>query len=504
MTAAYLKQGHTDTVLDALRTLAEQQRSTHEMYNDGYEQVNSFGRIPIVCIPQEKEKDFLLQRLGASWMTQLWNYCKTKCPDVLASFPTPSGVPSKEPPTLTDCQVQDLRNFYVQLLVFRKNLLDTTKDSAVPGPSFSLRRFMEGKLFDITPGTNDAEIHFIRSLFQVIRTCDESQAAEILHFFAKPLANALFYLHMNVLDPKDGLPIGCDCRDTFADLLYDSKTCTNALFWYEVLQTLASQAKILEKTALRQYIKDAIEGHRASFCKKEVPKRLEELAACSKPLETILTEAAHDLEPAIKKTFFMRDGVFSPIDFVPGKRAIAERPGELPAGLVSPIVSTPIIPLIIKHNPDFIHGKQIDPQSLARAVLLGLVPQEQYDQVVECFKKNDSPIGVEVFIPISGTNDREKELLDTVHGRVVWPHISWTVVRALIAMGTRASLEMAEQQAEKLMKLPGLGEWYAQDPSGSAVQCGDPSQGWTASSLILATEDLNKSARESPVYSMQS
>ncbi len=427
MAPAYLKQGHKEAYWNALRQIAAAQCRKHEPHHNGYEQYDPFGKIPIVCIAPDHQLPFLALRLSG-WRQQL--------PDDFPPLPPIENIGSA-------------RKYYNELLAFRKENAPNT-----PGPSFALRHFMEGTLEDLTPGTRDSEIQFIRALFSLLEYEPENKG-KILEEFHQPLAYALIYLFNNVL--RDGLPLGADSRDIFADLLYDAKTLTNALFFQSALRSLATHANDLD--------------------------RVRDIFHTEQPLVEFFNQKLHQLTESIQRHFLFENGQFNPRDFIPGERTFK--------GLDHPVNPSPIDSIIKEDNPQFIEGRTADPQSLAQAVLAGLIEPRYYDEVIQLFAKADSPIGIQVFVPISGKTKKESDLLKAVKGAVIWPHVSWTVVRALIAMGTEASLEMAENQRAKLTRLTGLGEWYAIDPeTKESIQGGDPEQGWSASSLILAMDDF--------------
>ncbi|MBS0655681.1 MAG: hypothetical protein JSR46_07885 [Verrucomicrobia bacterium] len=169
-------------------------------------------------------------------------------------------------------------------------------------------------------------------------------------------------------------------------------------------------------------------------------------------------------------------------DFIPGARAAI--------ALKKPIVHTPVAGIIKQDNPTFIDGTAIDPQGLAYAVLAGLVPEEHFEKVIEHFKKADSKIGIQVFVPISGKTREEDEWLKNVKGMVVWPHVSWTAAKALIKMG---ALHMAEEQIKKLMEHCDCREWVACDPvTGEVFKGGDPEQGWSATAMLSGMAALKE------------
>lgn len=506
MAPAYIARSHAALVKAALEELCKHQIQDHKIYTNGYETLNRYGCMPIVCVAKERERDFLMQRIQGTnedpyWQIQLWKYCKNKKPGLLNIFPAPFNKVCDSniinAPSLSDCKVQDLRNYYSTLLDFKNRIAKSTVDEKgkPPGPSFALRSFIDGTLTDLTPGTRDSEIHFIRTLLSLLEWSNKEDKQDLLESFAKPLAGALFHLYISVIDSDDGLPQGCDSRDIFADLLYDSKTLTNAVFWYEAMNGLLSQATRFEKTPLREYINEAVSIH----CKlnnkssSDIPSTLLELAKFeqdeSKPLVEIFSKEADKIKSSIKNRLLTEKEQFKPKDFIPGKRA------EL--GLTSALTPSPAVPIILNHNPKFVSGENVDPQSLAHAVLNGLISKERYSKVLEYFRDQDSEIGVTVFVPISGKTEEESKLLQDVKGRVMWPHVTWTVVSALIHMGTPESILMAKEQVNKLISLKGFGEWYAVEPKNkNIVQGGDPQQGWAASSMLIAMAALDQLEKE--------
>src|SRR5665647_1035861 len=131
-------------------------------------------------------------------------------------------------------------------------------------------------------------------------------------------------------------------------------------------------------------------------------------------------------------------------------------------------------------HPEFMTGLGVDPQGLSYAVLSGLVPECDYDDVCTAFEKADSEIGIRVFVPISGKSQEENVVMRKARGWVNWPHIAWAVYRALEYMDTARSRWMAEEQKRKLVALRGCAEWYAIGP----VAGGDGLQGWSSSGVI--------------------
>ena len=268
MAPAYLTQSnHAIKFKQALQTISFFQQKSHVLVNNGYERFNQFGQIPIVCIAPENEAAFLRQRLRGSlddpsWQIQLYRYCQQYFPDKLHLFPVTGDLArlprqSVEPDisqmTLDHLSLAHLKIYYFSLLGFYSSLqkqydekkVENDKDflavPPVPRNSFALKGYMDNTLHQLTPGTRDSEIQFLRSVFQYCKTTQTS-ATE----FAPAIARAFFYLYCYVVDDNDGLPRGADTRDIFADILYDSKLLTNAVFLYQVLTFLIEYSNFLQ------------------------------------------------------------------------------------------------------------------------------------------------------------------------------------------------------------------------------------------------------------------
>ncbi|MEI8365361.1 MAG: DUF84 family protein [Parachlamydiaceae bacterium] len=481
MTPVYLKLWAQENLLLALRNISQHQFSKHTIYDNDYETFDRFGNVPIVCIPEANVRSFLIQRIRGTmqdkaWQIQLWDYTQRMRPEKLGQFPYKKYLDGKEIKDLSldSYSVEELKRYYELLSEFGRQL--EKEGYQPPKASFALKTFMDGNLQNLTPGTRDSEIHYILTIFALIKH-DLQGRESLLKEFAPFLAKALYYLYMNVVDNEDGLPRGADTRDIFADMLYDSKLLTNAVFLYQVLSFFVDYASDLQSTSFCETLTHAIRD----TVGKKTPHFLVEMVQFD--LGTIFRQEQERLKVSIQRKLLFDGTKFNPKDFIPGKRA-----GIFLDSLVNP---SPIDVIVRKCNPDFVKGTTADPQALAQAVLTGLIPPEYYDEVIRLFAAADSKIGVQVFVPISGKTQEETELLQKVKGLVVWPHITWVVIRALIAMDTERSLNIAEEQRDKLMQLGGCSEWYAIDPdTQEPVKGGDPLQGWSASSMIMAFDDF--------------
>src|SRR5665648_574786 len=254
----------------ALQTIVSFQQKEHTIVNNGYERINQFGQIPIVCIAPEHEDVFLRQRLRGSlddpsWQIQLYRYCQQYFPDELLLFPAVphlmyrSVISDISEMTLDHLSLDHLKLYYHNLLRFSLYLQQHSQKKVetdnsltvppVPRNSFALKGYMENTLHQLTPGTRDSEIQFLRSVFQYCKSTQTKSGQASAAEFAPAIAKALFYLYCNVVDDNDGLPRGADTRDIFADILYDSKLLSNAVFLYQVLTFLIEFAEDLQASA---------------------------------------------------------------------------------------------------------------------------------------------------------------------------------------------------------------------------------------------------------------
>ncbi len=111
---------------------------------------------------------------------------------------------------------------------------------ALRRPSFMLRRYLAGKLWDLTPGTRDSELHFAVAALEHARwlqrqpgaTRDDVEASLQLLDAAD---GALAYVREHLVD-HEGLPVGCDWRDTMQVELRDARLLTNACLLYRAYQ----------------------------------------------------------------------------------------------------------------------------------------------------------------------------------------------------------------------------------------------------------------------------
>lgn len=426
----------------------------HTTFFDRYTSYDQFGKIPIVYIPEHNIEYFLRNRIG-DWQRELRKY---------------GGDASILDADLLSLDADALRQHYEALVTWCEK-----SKGVPPKASYALRQFMEDNLGNLTPGTRDSEIHFIRAVMLLIDAIeDQNERVKLLEAFTPSLSAALIFLCSNVLDSRDGLPFGADSRDIFADILYDSKTLCNASYWYQTLTLLHKHAESIENSSFKTVLITQLENITADL----EGSFLWDLTSRDKKISDIFQHTKLTLGEKIKTLFFNNEGVFCAKDFIPGERALMKEGKS--------IVPLPAhVSHLLMQNPSFSAGEMIDPQGIAIAVISGLIEKKYYDDVIDFFEKCDSEIGIKVFVPISGATEEENHVLKTCGGQVVWANIGYLVVQALHFMDTPRSNKMAIAQKEKLMALPGLGEWYAKtDVMAMPFSGGSPIQGWHASKLI--------------------
>ena len=489
MLPVYKLLGYEKEIMQALHVLGYLQVQETQPAFNGYQVYNPLGRIPIVCLPfEQNEVGFLVQRLIGSteeegWQLKLWNFVEENCDrSYLTSFPKERSSTS----------IKDLKLYYYELEQFQQTILPLSKRKQSPLPSFALQAYMKGNLDQLTPGTRDSEIHFLRAIFVGLIKPElennSSKVHSILNHFLPYIANAFFYLYTNIIDKEDGLPKGADSRDIFADFLYDAKCLTNACLYYETLLILIKCASYLEeKTEFCDLITENYRENLILFpnCFPLLSKisTFKKSPETKTSLESILEKELQTLKHSIQMKLIGKD-------FLPGERASE--------ALTNPIHVMPqnITNIIQTHNPLWITGEQIDIQGLSYLILgdnlIDFSNKNFISTLLKYFVQADSPIGFTVFVPISGKNKKEENILFQVKGRVVWPHVTWTATRALLKIALLTSstqaLYLAEETKKKLLNLPEQGsrEWYAYNSETKEIYGGGcQNQGWNFSNMIL-------------------
>jgi hypothetical protein len=104
--------------------------------------------------------------------------------------------------------------------------------------SFMLGRFLQGQLWNLTPGTRDSEILYLMGMHEYAHhTSDRS----LLLKYAEQVALATEYVEKQLTD--NWLVLGCDWRDTMHKELGDKALLTNNSLLYRAYRLMNSKAR---------------------------------------------------------------------------------------------------------------------------------------------------------------------------------------------------------------------------------------------------------------------
>jgi hypothetical protein len=120
-------------------------------------------------------------------------------------------------------------------------------------PSFMLRRYREGELWNLTPGTRDSELVYLIAMYEYVKaTWDQDFHEQHRHV----MDAALTYIERELM--RDGLVLGCDWRDTMEVELRDKPLLTNNCLMYRAYQLMGSayrnKAEALRRKILRTHL----------------------------------------------------------------------------------------------------------------------------------------------------------------------------------------------------------------------------------------------------------
>ena len=87
---------------------------------------------------------------------------------------------------------------------------------------FMLKRYREGELWNLTPGTRDSEICYLLAVYEYVHATRDT---EFLRVYGKNIAGAFRYIETKLM--RNHLVIGCDWRDTMHAELGDKALLTN-------------------------------------------------------------------------------------------------------------------------------------------------------------------------------------------------------------------------------------------------------------------------------------
>ncbi|MFC1629941.1 hypothetical protein ACFL06_00180 [Patescibacteria group bacterium] len=104
--------------------------------------------------------------------------------------------------------------------------------------SFMLRRFLEGQLWNLTPGTKDSEILYLIGMQEYARSTGDWGMTRT---YASQTRKALLYIETRLM--KDGLVSGCDWRDTMEKELGGETLLTNNALLHQAYRLLGETEK---------------------------------------------------------------------------------------------------------------------------------------------------------------------------------------------------------------------------------------------------------------------
>lgn len=113
-------------------------------------------------------------------------------------------------------------------------------------PSFMLKRYRDGELWNLTPGTRDSELVYLIAMQEYIEATGDVEFADT---FWPHRLKALEHIERVVM--RNGLVYGCDWRDTMHIELGDKPLLTNNSLMYHVYQLLGDRNRAI---ALQQAI----------------------------------------------------------------------------------------------------------------------------------------------------------------------------------------------------------------------------------------------------------
>ncbi len=122
--------------------------------------------------------------------------------------------------------------------------------------SFMLGRYREGNLWNLTPGTRDSEVLFIKAMYEYMLATNDT---EFVDSNKHHIDAALTYIETQLV--RDGLIIGCDWRDTLKKELGQTTLLTNNCLLYHVYKNLLKdeqKAAALRERILETFVQDGV------------------------------------------------------------------------------------------------------------------------------------------------------------------------------------------------------------------------------------------------------
>lgn len=126
---------------------------------------------------------------------------------------------------------------------------------------FMLKRFREGQLWNLTPGTKDSEILYLWAMADyAAQTGDDS----LLVGSRRTIENVRSYVEREL--ERDGLVYGADWRDTMEAELADKSLLTNNAMWIAALELMCPDgsdhaARVRERVLATHYAPDLLDDY---------------------------------------------------------------------------------------------------------------------------------------------------------------------------------------------------------------------------------------------------
>lgn len=427
------------------------------------------GLIPQVVIPDQLLGEFIYLRAlggdsGPGWYNQLQAFLQANYPDAARRLPQLDATELRTlEPSVVKERVEGLKT------LFREISAKAQEDGLpLPGPSHTLRGFLNNTLATLTPGTTDSEIHFIRSFTKLLDLADSDAQVDQVKEMIPSLARAMVYLDQQVLDPDTGLPQGSDNRDMLDSYLVQKLLCSNACF---LLQGFSGLVRHFDK--IGSDLTMALNKH---YQVGQEPASRFISALMQDGVQA--QQALEQFGQQIKNTFIYPEGKFAPLDFVNSEHMVQRQP----------IPPEGYIPALVEQNKDFLQGKEVNLQGLALAIELGLVDQADHPAAVELIRSQLTGAGLKAFSPINMGSDYEVDLLQKSQGFLVWPQIESRVIHVLKKQmdETPAIRDLLEQLETIHKQRPGFREWYNTTEPGGIHPGGAENQSWHITNLVQA------------------
>lgn len=152
--------------------------------------------------------------------------------------------------------------------------------------SFMLRRYREGELWNLTPGTKDSELHYILAVLDHFPGKDWNK--EYMRHFHPSVCQAYDYLEKNLI--VAGVFVGCDWRDTMERQFSQTALLTNNSLLYRMYQHINEFEKAKQ---LKQRINEEL-GYEGTFRDYAGSQRFDPLGLAFAVLNDVADPASYD------------------------------------------------------------------------------------------------------------------------------------------------------------------------------------------------------------------